>query len=117
MVEFDEARDRCSEAVDKLAEAMSQMGAALIEMLLCMGGMVSAVCKQWLETVDFSSLAELVERGKLEDQRQEEDRQKALRVKVVSKRVVKLSKSKRTKVRKKNMARIRKELRLYEKRR
>ena len=110
MVELDEA-------VDKLAEAMSLMGAALKEVLLCVGEMMSAVCKQWLENVDFSSLDELVERWKFEEQRQEEDRQKVSELKLVSKRVVKLSKSKRTKVRKKNMARIRKELRLYEKRR
>lgn len=115
-MELDEARDRCSEAVDKLAEAISQMGVAFREMLLCMGEMVSAVCKQWLESVDLSSLAELAERWKLEEQRREEDRQKVLELKLVSKRVVKLSKSKRTKVRKKNMARIRKELKLYEKR-
>lgn len=115
-MELDEARDRCSEAVDKLAEAMSQVGEAISEMLLCMGGMLSAICKQWLESVDLSSLAELVERWKLEEQRREEDRQKVLELKLVSKRVVKLSKSKRTKVRKKNMARIRKELKLYEKR-
>ena len=115
-MELDEARDRCSEAVDKLAEAMFQMGVALRKMLLCVGEMVSAVCKQWLESVDLSSLAELAERWKLEEQRREEDRQKVLELKLVSKRVVKLSKDKRTKVRKKNMARIRKELKLYEKR-
>lgn len=90
MVELDEAWNRCSVAADKLAEAMSQVGAAMTK---------------------------LVELWKLEEQRQEEDRQKASELKLVSKRVVKLSKSKRTKVRKKNMARIRKELRLYEKRR
>lgn len=100
----------------ELAEAMFQMGAALREMLLCMGEMVSAICKQWLESIDLSSLAELVKGWKLEEQRQEEDRQKASELKLVSKRVVKLSKDKRTKVRKKNMARIRKELKLYEKR-
>lgn len=115
-MELDEAWDRCSEAVDKLAEAMSQVGEAISKMLLCMGEMLSAVCKQWLESVDSSSLAGLAERWKLEEQRREEDRQKVLELKLVSKRVVKLSKSKRTKVRKKNMARIRKELKLYEKR-
>lgn len=116
-MELDGARDRCSEAVDKLAEAMSQVGAAISEMLLCIGEVLSAVCKQWLEKVDFSSLDELVERLEFEEQRREKDRQKALELELVSKRVVELSKDKRTKVRKKNMARIRKELRLYEKRR
>lgn len=115
-MELDEARDRCSEAVDKLAETMFQVGVALREILLYMGEMISAVCKQWLERVDLSSLAGLAERWKLEEQRREEDRQKVLELKLVSKRVVKLSKDKRTKVRKKNMARIRKELKLYEKR-
>ena len=108
--------DRCSEAVDQLAEAISQVGEAISGMLLSMGELLSAVCKQWLESVDLSSLAELAERWKLEEQRREEDRQKVLELKLVSKRVVKLSKDKRTKVRKKNMARIRKELKLYEKR-
>ena len=117
IMEVDEARDRCSEAVDKLAEAMAQTGTALREMLLCMNEMVSAICKQWLEDVDFSSLTELAERWKLEEQRQKEDRQKASELKLVSKRIVKLSKSKQPKIQKKNMARIRKELRLYEKRR
>lgn len=116
-MELDEARDRCSEAVDKLAEAMSQVGAAISEMLFCMGEMVLAVCKQWLEKAYLSSLNELVEQWKFEIQEQEKDRQKALELKLVSERVVKLSKGKRTKTRKKNMARIRKELRLYEKRR
>ena len=108
--------DRCSEAVDQLAEAMSQMGEALRELLLSMGEMVSALGKRWLENIDLSSFTELAEWWKLEGRRQEEDRQKALELKLVSKRVVELSKSKRTKVRKKNMARIRKELRFYEKR-
>lgn len=116
-MELDEARNRCSEAVNKLAEAMSLMGVAISEILICMGEMLSAVYKQWIEDVDFSSLTELVERWKFEEQRQKEDRQKALELKLVSKRVVELSKSKRTKVQKKNMARIRKELMLYEKRR
>lgn len=114
-MELDEAWDRCSESVDKLAEAMSQVGEAISEMLLSMGEILSAVCKQLLGTIDLSSLAELGERWKLEEQRLEEDRQKALELKLVSKRIVKLSKSKRTKVRKKNMNRIRKELELYEK--
>lgn len=90
MVELGEAWGRCSVAANKLAEAISQVGAAMTK---------------------------LVELWKLEEQRQEEDRQKVSELKLVSKRIVKLSKSKRTKVRKKNMARIRKELRLYEKRR
>lgn len=114
-MELDEAWDRCSESVDKLAEAMSQVGEAISEMLLSMGEILSAVCKQLLGTIDLSFLAELGERWKLEEQRLEEDRQKALELKLVSKRIVKLSKSKRTKVRKKNMNRIRKELELYEK--
>ena len=112
-----EAVDRCSEAVDQLAEAISQVGVAIREMLLRVGEMLSAVCKQWLGNVDFSSLAELVERLKLEEQRREEDRQKASELKLVSPRVVRLSRSKRAKVRKKNMARIRKELKQYGKRR
>lgn len=116
MVELDEAWGRCSEAGDKLAEAMSQMGEALRELLLSMGEMVSALGKRWLEDIDLSSFAELAEWWKLEGRRQEEDRQKALELKLVPKRVVELSKNKRTKVRKKNMNRIRKELRLYEKR-
>lgn len=115
-MELDEALGRCSESVDKLVEAIFQVGEAISEMILSMGELLSAVCKQGFEDINLSSLAELGERWKLEEQRREEDRQKASELKLVSKQVVKLSKSKRTKIRKKNMNRIRKELKLYEKR-
>lgn len=116
-MELDGTGERYHEAVDNLGKAILQVGVAMGELLYCMGEVLSAACKQLVESVDLSFLTELLERYRLEEQRREEDRQKALELELVSKRVVKLSKSKRAKVQKKNMARIRKELRLYEKRR
>lgn len=115
-MELKEANGKFPEDVDKLAETMSQVGTAMWEMLLCLSEIFSAACKQWLSTVDLSPLTELIALMRLEEQRQEEDRLKAMELRLVSGKVVKLSKDKRTKVQKKNMARIRKEIRLYEKR-
>lgn len=116
-MEPDEIEERYHGAVDNLGKAILQVGVAMGELLYCMGEVLSAVCKQLVESTDFSFLTELLERYRLEEQKREEDRQKALKLELVSERIVKLSRSKRYKVRKKNMSRIRKELRLYEKRR